>query len=128
YLMELFNQSRVERLLTKYAAAQRHRYLGEAIYRPVLMLLGLVAALVFLYLTGMVIVEGHFGVTAASAVTLTVALVSLYWPLVHWLDNRGLMRRARDRSAVIFGFLDRSSTVGQAVSARFLPPLPPRGD
>ena len=41
YLMELFNQSRVERQLAKYAAAQIRRYRGEAIYRPLLVLLRL---------------------------------------------------------------------------------------
>ncbi len=123
YLMEPFNQNRVERQLAKFASAQRRRFVGEAIYRPVLVFLGLVAALVLLFLAGIVVVEGSFGVTAASAVTLTVALVSLYWPLVNWLDNRRLMRRARDSSAALFAFLDRSSSVGQAVEAEFLPPL-----
>jgi ATP-binding cassette, subfamily B, bacterial len=123
YLMELFNQSRVERQLAKYAAAQARRYAGEAIYRPLLVLLGLLAALVLLYVAGIVVMVGSFGVTAASAVTLAVALVSLYWPLVRWLDNRRLMRRARDSAAVLFNFLDRSSSVGQAVEAEFLSPL-----
>ena len=123
YLMELFNQARVERQLSKFAEAQSHRYQGEAIYRPVLIFLGLVAAMVLLYLAGIVVVEGSFGVTAASAVTLTVALVSLYWPLVHWLETRRLIRRARESAVVLFNFLDRSSSVGQAVEAEFLPNL-----
>jgi ATP-binding cassette subfamily B protein len=33
------------------------------------------------------------------------------------------MRRARDSAVVLFNFLDRSSSVGQAVEAEFLPPL-----
>ncbi|HYV38612.1 MAG TPA: ABC transporter ATP-binding protein [Gemmataceae bacterium] len=123
YLMELFNQSRVERQLAKFAAVQNRRYLGEAIYRPVLVLLGLLAALVLLYVAGIVVIEGSFGVSAASAVTLAVALVSLYWPIANWLDNRKLMRRARYSATVLFNFLDRSSSVGQAVEAEFLPPL-----
>jgi ATP-binding cassette, subfamily B, bacterial len=123
YLMELFNQSRVERQLAKYAAAQLRRYAGEAIYRPLLILFGLLAAFVLLYLAGIVVMQGSFGVTAASAVTLSVALVSLYWPLVRWLDNRRLMRRARESAVVLFNFLDRGSSVGQAVEAEFLPPL-----
>jgi ATP-binding cassette, subfamily B, bacterial len=123
YLMELFNQARVERQLAKYAAAQARRYAGEAIYRPFLVLLGVLAALVLLYLAGIVVLVGSFGVTAASAVTLAVALVSLYWPLVRWLDNRRLMRRARDSAVVLFNFLDRSSSVGQAIEAEFLGPL-----
>jgi ATP-binding cassette subfamily B protein len=123
YLMELFNQTRVERQLAKYATAQNRRYVGEAIYRPVLVLLGMLAALALLYLAGIVVVEGSFGVTAAGAVTLSVALVSLYWPLVNWLESRRVIRRARDSSVVLFNFLDRASSVGQAVEAEFLPPL-----
>jgi ATP-binding cassette subfamily B protein len=123
YLMELFNQSRVERQLAKYAEAQNRRYFGEAIYRPVLIFLGLLAALVLLFLAGVVVVEGRFGVTAATGATLTVALVSLYWPLTNWLESRRLMRRARESSVVLFNFLDRASSVGQAVEAEFLPPL-----
>src|SRR5262249_46025198 len=72
---------------------------------------------------GLVVAEGAFGRPPASAVTLTVALVSLYWPLVRWLDNRRLMRRARESAVVLFGFLDRASSVGQAVEAEFLPPM-----
>ena len=123
YLMEPFNQVRVERQLAKYAAAQLRRYAGEAIYRPLLVLLGLLAGLALLYVTGLVVMEGALGVGAASAVTLAVALVSLYWPLVRWLDSRKLMRRARDSAVVLFQFLDRSSSVGQAVEAEFLTPL-----
>ena len=33
------------------------------------------------------------------------------------------MRRARESAVVLFKFLDRSSSVGQAVEAEFLPPL-----
>jgi ATP-binding cassette, subfamily B, bacterial len=123
YLMEHFNQSRVERQLATNAEAQLRRYVGEAIYRPVLVLLGFLAAMALLYLAGIVVVEGSFGVTAASAVTLAVALVSLYWPLVNWLESRRVIRRARESSVVLFTFLDRSSSVGQAVEAEFLPPL-----
>src|SRR5438132_11408853 len=48
YLMELFNQSRVERQLARYAEAQRRRFHGEAIYRPLLGFLGTLAAIVLL--------------------------------------------------------------------------------
>jgi ATP-binding cassette subfamily B protein len=123
YLMELFNQARIERQLAKYAEAQTHRYFGEAIYRPLLVFLGLLASLVLIYLAGLVVVEGSLGMTAASAATLTVALVSLYWPLVKWLETRRLMRRTRESAVVLFQFLDRTSSVGQAMEAEFLTPM-----
>jgi ATP-binding cassette, subfamily B, bacterial len=121
YLMELFNQSRVERQLARYAAAQMQRYRGEAIYRPVFLLLGMLAALALLYLVGLVILSGQVGVT--SAIVLATALVSLYWPLESWLEHRRFLRRARESAVILFKFLDRPGGVGQVVEAEFLPAL-----
>jgi ATP-binding cassette subfamily B protein len=123
YLMEVFNQSRVERQLSTLAEAQTRRYLGDAIARPVLVLVAMLAALILLYLTGIVLVEGSLAVSAAGAVTLAAALVSLYWPVAGWLDSRRVMRRANDSATVLFQFLDRSGGVGQVVEAEFLQPL-----
>jgi ATP-binding cassette subfamily B protein len=121
YLMELFNQSRVERQLARYANAQMQRYRGEALYRPLLVFLGTLAAVVLLYVAGLVVLSGRLGV--ASGITLATALVSLYWPLENWLEHRRFLRRGRESAAVMFNFLDRSGGVGQVVGAEFLPPL-----
>ena len=121
YLMELFNQSRVERQLARYASAQMRRYRGEAIYKPLLSFLGLTAALVLLFFGGLITLQDHL--ETASAITLATALVCLYWPLQAWLENRKVLRRGRESAGVIFGFLDRKSEVGQVVGAEFLPPL-----
>jgi ATP-binding cassette subfamily B protein len=121
YLMELFNQSRVERQLARYAAAQMRRYRGEAVYRPLFLLLGMLAALALLYLVGVVILSGQVGVT--SAIVLATALVSLYWPLESWLEHRRYLRRARESAVILFKFLDRPGGVGQVVEAEFLPAL-----
>src|SRR5207253_2660339 len=59
----------------------------------------------------------------ATAVTLTTALVSLYWPLVHWLEKRRELRRGASSAVLVFRFLDRPGEVGQVVGAEFLPPL-----
>jgi ATP-binding cassette subfamily B protein len=121
YLMELFNQSRVERQLARLSAAQMRRYRGEAIYKPLLMFLGMLAALVLLYVAGLIVLHGQLGV--ASTITLAVALVSLYWPLTRLLEHRRVMRRGKESAVVLFGFLDRPSDVGQVVGAEFLAPL-----
>jgi ATP-binding cassette subfamily B protein len=121
YLMELFNQSRVERQLTQYANAQLRRYQGEAIYRPVLFFLGTLAALVLLYVGGLIILHQRLGV--ARGIVLATALVSLYWPVVNWLENRRYVRRSRQAAESLFEFLDRPHEVGQVVGAEFLPPL-----
>jgi ATP-binding cassette subfamily B protein len=121
YLMELFNQSRVERQLARYARAQMRRLHGEAVYRPLLIFLGTLAGMILLYIAGLAILSGELGV--ASAITLATALVSLYWPVENWLEHRRFMRRGRESAAVLFRFLDRSGGVGQVVGAEFLPPL-----
>jgi ATP-binding cassette subfamily B protein len=121
YLMELFNQSRVERQLARYANAQLRRYRGEAIYRPAFLFLGMLAALALLYLVGIVILSGQVGVT--SAIVMATALVSLYWPLESWLEHRRYLRRARGSAEVLFRFLDRPGGVGQVVEAEFLPAM-----
>ena len=121
YLMEAFNQARFEKQIAKYAEAQKERYRGEAIYRPVFGFLGLLAGLILLLLGGFVILYGYLGV--ASAMVMVTALVSLYWPMVAWLENRRLLRRSRESAKVLFDFLDRTGSVGQGVEAEFLPAL-----
>jgi ATP-binding cassette subfamily B protein len=121
YLMELFNQSRVERQLARLARAQMRRYRGEAVYRPVLVFLGMLAGAVLLYVAGLLIVTGALSV--ATGITLAATLVSLYWPILHLLEQRRYLKRGRASAVELFAFLDRPSDVGQVVGAEFLPPL-----
>lgn len=121
YIMELFNQSRVERQLSKYTVAQLRRYRGEAIYRPLLIFLSTAAAVVLFFVAGMIVLNGRLGI--ASAITMVAALVSLYLPLVSWLEQRRLLRKAREAAVILFKFLDRPGEVGQVVGAEFLPPM-----
>jgi ABC-type multidrug transport system fused ATPase/permease subunit len=94
YLMEPFNQARVERQLSRYAKVQLIRYRGEAIYQPLLILLGTLAALVLFFVAGARVLSGEVGV--AAVVALVTALVSLYQPLEKWLDCRRVQRRGRE--------------------------------
>jgi ATP-binding cassette subfamily B protein len=121
YLMEAFNQARVERQLRAYAEARLARYRGEAISRPLFVFVGLVAALVLLLAAGYVVLQGELGVAAAA--TLTTALVCLYWPVRAMIETRRAMRRSRDAARGLFAFLDRPGGVGQVVEAEFLPAL-----
>src|SRR5262249_8499952 len=61
YLMELFNQRRVERLLGRYARLQMIRLRGEAVYKPVLFTMGTLAGLVLLYIAGLIVLSGRLG-------------------------------------------------------------------
>ena len=121
YLMELFNQARVERQLARYAKAQMSKQMGEALYQPFLVFLGATAAVLLLLAAGIVLLNLQLGI--ASAVALATALVSLYWPLAAWLDHRKVWRKARVASMRVFEFLDKKSEVGQMVGAEFLTPM-----
>jgi ATP-binding cassette subfamily B protein len=121
YLMEQFNLGRFEQQLVGYANAQRSRYRGEGVYRGLFRVIAIVASLLVLYLVGRIILGGSLGVT--SALIMTVALVTLYWPAVAWLEARRNLRRARESAKVLFEFLDRPGSVGQAGDAEFLPAL-----
>jgi ATP-binding cassette subfamily B protein len=121
YLMELFNQSRVERQLARFAQAQQQRLHGEAIARPLLVFLGSLAAFILLAFAGIIILKQQLGI--ASAITLVTALVSLYWPLVNMQQHRRELQRGRASAVALFEFLDRRGEVGQVVGAEFLTPL-----
>ena len=121
YLMEQFNQNRVERQLSRYTRVQMIRLRGEALYQPLLVLLGLLCALLLLFVAGVLVLSGQL--TVASLVALSTALVSLYRPVERWLEARRLMRRGRESAENVFKFLERRGEVGQVVGAEFLPPL-----
>jgi ATP-binding cassette subfamily B protein len=121
YLMEAFSQTRVERQLNGYAKAQLQRYRGEAIYAPLFFFLGLLAALILLFVAGYVILKGELGVT--SCLVLAAAIISLYWPILAFLEARRIVRRSRESAKVLFNFLERQGGVGQAIEAEFIPPL-----
>ena len=121
YRMEEFNRARVERQLSQYALLQRTRMRGESVYQPILTLLGVIAAVVLLYVAGFSLLSGHSPV--AGIIALATAMVSLYRPMETWLDARKYGVRGRDSAALIFKFLDRPSEVRQDGRAEFLHPL-----
>lgn len=119
YMMEAFNQTRVERQLACYARAQLRRFRGAAIYQSAFFFLGLLAALILLLVVGYVVLSGQLGVS--SSLTLAAAIISLYWPTRALLEARRIVRRGRVSAKVLFDFLDRQGGVGQAIEAEFLP-------
>jgi ATP-binding cassette subfamily B protein len=121
YLMELFNQARVERQLAEYARSERRRSRADSLYKAVLLILGSLAALLILYVAGLLILSHNLGV--AAAITLATVLASLYWPVQAWIENRRFLRRGRESAAILFEFLDRPSEVGQVIRAELLPPM-----
>jgi ATP-binding cassette subfamily B protein len=121
YLMELFNQSRVERQLSDYSRAQMTRFRGELVYRPLIVLLGTIAGAGLLYVAGVQILSERLEVS--GLIVLATAIGSIYYPLDTWLAQRRLLARSAESAATIFEFLDRRSEVGQVVGAEFLKAL-----
>lgn len=118
YLMELFNQSRVERQLADYTIAQTRRSRGDAIARPLLTAVAVMAGLSLLYLGGWVVLNE--GLSVAGLCVLAVSFLSLYYPVRARLAGRRVMRRGREAAAAIFEFLDRRGDVATYPDAEFL--------
>jgi ATP-binding cassette, subfamily B, bacterial len=119
YLMELFNQSRVERQLSDYAVAQTRRSRGDAFAKPVLTAFAIMAGITLLYLAGWVVLNE--GLSLAGLVVLAVAFLSLYFPVRARLAGRRILRHGREAAAAIFEFLDRKGDVATFPDADFLP-------
>ncbi len=119
YLMELFNQSRVERQLADYAKAHVRRHRGDAVVKPLLTAFAVAAGLSLLYLAGLVVLNE--GLSVAGLVVLSVAFLSLYYPVRARMVGRRIMRHGREAAAAIFEFLDRRGDVASYPDAEFLP-------
>jgi ATP-binding cassette subfamily B protein len=120
-VMELFNQSRVERQLTDYADARLRRGRGEALFGPLLWFLGALAAVVLLYVAGLIVLSAGLG--TANVIALAATLVAAYWPMRDWVRSRRRARRGQESAVLIYEFLDRPREIGQVVGAEFLPAI-----
>src|SRR5262245_58783590 len=119
YLMELFNQSRVERQLADYSKAHLRRSRGDAFARPLLVAFAVMAGLALLYLAGRVVLNA--GLSVAGLILLSVAFLSLYFPVRARLVGRRILRHGREAAAAIFEFLDRRGDLATYPDAEFLP-------
>ncbi|MBY0231312.1 MAG: ABC transporter ATP-binding protein/permease [Gemmataceae bacterium] len=121
YMMEQFNQARIERQLSRYGSVQRLRHRADALAFPLLALLAGGCVLVLLYVGALMALYG--GLSLAGGVVLAASMLLLYRPLERWLEAARLTRRAKESAAQVFDFLDRKGDVPQVVGAEFLPPL-----
>ena len=121
YMMEQFNQARIERQLSRYGSVQRLRHRADALSMPLLTLLGGACALVLLYVGALMMLYG--GLSLAGGIVLTATLLLLYRPLERWLEAARLVKRGKAAAEQLWAFLDRKGDVGQVVGAEFLPPL-----
>ena len=119
YLMEPFNQSRVERQLADYSKAHLRRIRGDAFAKPLRTSLAILAGLTLFYLGGRVILNE--GSSVAGLVVLSVSFLSLYFPVRARLSGRRVLRHGRESAAAIFDYLDRRGDLVTYPDADFLP-------
>ena len=124
FQMEHFNQSRMERNLAETGRANWRRMRGEALARPLLVSVALLAGLALLYLAARSVLAGEF--TVAGLVVMAVALVAIVTPVAGTLDASRRIRRGRSAAADIFEYLDRKGEAAEAADAEYLPPLTSR--
>jgi ABC-type multidrug transport system fused ATPase/permease subunit len=124
FQMERFNQTRVERQLAESGRASWRRLRGDALARPMLIAVALLAGVALLYLAARSVLAGGFSV--AGMAVMAVALVSMVPPLAGWLNYRRRLRRGQEAAAAILEFLDRKGEAAEAADAEFLPALTSR--
>src|SRR5262249_53491834 len=103
------------------ARSMLKQQLGDAVYWPLLTFMGMLASIGLLAMAGLIVLDG--GLEVPSAIAQMTALVSLYWPLESFLENRRFVRRGRESAEILFKFLDRPGEVGQAIGADSLPSM-----
>ena len=124
FQMERFNQNRVERQLAESARANWRRMRGEALSRPLLGSVALLAGVALLYLAARAVLNGDF--TVAGMAATAVGLAALVPPVVGWFDARRRVRAGREAADALFEFLDRKGDAAEAADAEFLPALTSR--
>jgi ABC-type multidrug transport system fused ATPase/permease subunit len=121
YLMDRFNQNRVERQLTDYARAEWRRLRGHALSAPLLTAAVLLAAVALLYVGGRAVLAGELSL--AGLALQAAALAALIGPVRAWVGNRVRVRKAGDAASDVAEFLDRRGDAGQPIDAEFLHPM-----
>jgi ATP-binding cassette subfamily B protein len=118
-LMDVFNQSRVERQLADYSQAAFRRFRHESMFRPLLVFMATITGIIVLAVAGWAVLQGHLGVGRLALVAALFA--TAYWPFANLLEARRQIRKGREAAVPIMEFLDRPGEVGQIVGAEFLP-------
>jgi ABC-type multidrug transport system fused ATPase/permease subunit len=124
YQMERFNQARVERQLAESGRSTWRRLRGEALSRPLLGAVALLAGVALLYLAGRSVLAGDS--TVAGLAVMAASLLALGLPVASWIDSRLQLRRGRESADAILEFLQRRGEAAEAVDAEYLPPLTTR--
>lgn len=121
YLMDRFNQTRVERQLTDYTRAEWRRLRGESLSGPAMTAAGILAGIGVLYLAGLSVLQGSMSVAGLAAKLFAVGV--LVWALGAWLQARARIRRGTEAELAVVEFLNRRADTGQTIDAEFLQPM-----
>jgi ATP-binding cassette, subfamily B, bacterial len=117
-LMELFNVTRVERQLSEYSSASFRKFRNESLFRPLLVFLATISAVLALFVAGYAALQGTVG--PARLIVLAAVLAAIFPTVTVLLQDLRTLKKARTAAVPVFLFLDRPSDVGQVVGAEFL--------
>lgn len=121
YLMDRFNQTRVERQLTDYSRAEWRRLRGESLSRPALEAAAILAGVGILYLSGLSVLYGIMSLAGLCAKLFAIGV--LVWALGAWLNARVRIRNGLKAELAVSEFLNRRADTGQTIDAEFLQPM-----
>ncbi len=119
--VENYDKLRFDEHLERHRDAEVRRVLNEARTSPTATLLIFAAATLAVgLLSEQVIMKGY---SAASALLLIIALLSMIKPSMDWLKMKRAIRLASRSAEGVLGYLERRAELHQAGGAVFLPPL-----
>jgi ABC-type multidrug transport system fused ATPase/permease subunit len=121
YLMERFNQTRVERHLRDLAVAAERRLRGETIARPTLFTIVTLTGIILTFVAARVVLGG--GLTPAGLLVQLMALAGLAYSIQRWIAASVRINRSREAVEALAEFLDRRPDAAQPIDAEFLQPL-----
>ncbi len=121
YLMERFNQTRVERHLRDLRKTAKRQLRADIVSRPILYTVGTITGLTMAFVAGRVALSG--GISLAGLATLGLLLGSLAMAVNRWIFASVQVSRAHEAAEIVQEFLDRRADAAQPIDAEFLKPL-----
>jgi ABC-type multidrug transport system fused ATPase/permease subunit len=121
YLMERYNQSRIERHLRELSRAGKKRARAEIFSKPLLYAAIAITGLILAYLAGRVVLGGQLSLAGFAAIGLTLAFA--VFGLNRSVQASVRIRRGIAAATQIDEFLERRADAAQPIDAEFLKPM-----
>ncbi|MGL4423595.1 MAG: ATP-binding cassette domain-containing protein, partial [Gemmataceae bacterium] len=121
YLMERFNQTRLERLLADYHRSEWQRLRTDALVGPLLAGVIMIAGILMLTIGGRSILAGEL--TTSGLIMKAVGIVLLGLTVRAWVSGRTTLQKGQAAMQELHEFFERRVDPGQPMDAEFLQPI-----